>query len=102
MKPKMHGDVNEPSEIVRPEIKMTKEWRVTEKGRPMTLQQERETYLAALKRVQIKREKAKQRKVENAGGEVERQPAIEREDVFLQVEFEMAEELRMTTKATRG
>ena len=85
MKPKMPGDVNEPSEIVRPEIKMTKERRVTEKGRPMTLQHERETYQAALKQLEIKREKARQR-------------AIEREAVFLQAEFEMAKELRMTTK----
>ena len=91
-------EADQPAEIVRPEIKMTKERRVTGKGRPMTPQHEREAYLAALKRVQIKREKAKQRKVETAGGEVERQPAIEREDVFLQIEFEMAEELRMTTK----
>ena len=64
-------EADQPAEIVRPEIKMTKERRVTGKGRPMTPQHERETYLAALKRVQIKREKAKQREVETASGEVE-------------------------------
>lgn len=94
----MPGEVDKPAEIVRAEIEMAKKRGVTEKRRRMTPQHERETYQAALKQLEIKREKAKQREVETAGGEVERQPAIERDAVFLQAEFEMAKELRMTTK----
>ena len=64
-------EADQPAEIVRAEIKMAKERRVTEKRRRMTPQYERETYLTALKQVEIKREKAKQREVETAGGEIE-------------------------------
>ena len=64
-------EADQPAEIVRAEIKMAKERRVTVKRRRMTPKCERETYLTALQQVEIKREQAKQPEVETAEGEIE-------------------------------